>query len=232
MILAVMQPYLFPYIGYFQLINAVDRFVIYDDVNFINKGWINRNYIIVNKEKSLFTLPLKSSGQNKIIKDLEISDPAKWKSNFLKTIETSYKKAEHFTLTFELVIKILSFKETNLSAFIANSLNIIKDHLNIDTHILESSVIYKNAQLKGKDRILDICLKENADEYFNLSGGKTLYSLELFKERGIDLKFIKPLNIRYKQFGNGFLESMSIIDILMFNSKDKVIEFLNNYELV
>ena len=74
MTVAIMQPYLFPYIGYWQLIHAVDTFVIFDDVNYIKKGYINRNNILVNGQKQTFTLELMSASQNKLINDIDIGN--------------------------------------------------------------------------------------------------------------------------------------------------------------
>lgn len=229
--IAVMQPYLFPYTGYFQLISAVDKFIIYDDVHFINKGWINRNNILVNNEKHLFTLPLKKSGQNKLIKDIEIHDPVEWKIKFLKTIETSYKHSEFFKETFELVSKIMDSDDNYISGFNLYCMKIFTDYLDIKTEIVRSSGLYNNSGLKSQDRILDICYKENASEYFNLPGGADLYSHETFSSKGIDLKFLIPDNFTYRQFHDHFTDSLSIIDVLMFNSKDRVKEILSKYVL-
>ncbi|MDR6194877.1 WbqC family protein [Siphonobacter sp. SORGH_AS_0500] len=100
MTLAIMQPYLFPYIGYFQLLNAVDKFVIYDDVAFINRGWINRNSILNNGKAQLFTVPLKEASQNKLIHEISIDTDQKWRDKLLKTIQQNYKKAPHFAAVF------------------------------------------------------------------------------------------------------------------------------------
>jgi len=229
--IAVMQPYLFPYIGYFQLISSVDKFVVYDDVHYINKGWINRNNILVNNEKHLFTLPLKKSGQNKLIKDIHIHEPEEWKSKFLRTIETSYKHSEYFKDAFEIISQINESDDVTVSGFNFFCMKIIADYLDIKTEIVESSAYYNNSDLKSQDRILDICNKENADGYFNLPGGADLYSHETFNSKGIDLKFLMPDNFTYRQFDDKFTDSLSIIDVLMFNSKNRVKELLGKYVL-
>ncbi len=230
--LAVMQPYLFPYIGYFQLMNAADRFVIYDDVNFIKKGWINRNNILVNGKANLFTVPLKNASQNKLISESEISEISEWKKDLLRTIELSYRKAPCFEEVFELIIRIINTDETNISGYIYYSLEQVNRFLNIDTEIVRSSSIYQNRLLKQQKRIIDICKKENAREYINPIGGLELYSKKLFKENEIDLYFIKTNEIVYRQFNNEFSGSLSIIDVMMFNPKDQINEFLNDYELI
>lgn len=230
--IAIMQPYLFPYIGYFQLINAVDKFIIFDDVNYIKKGWINRNRVLVNNKPNLFIVPLKKLSQKKLIKDIEISKNCDWKSKFLKTIAHSYKKAPYFKETFEITENVILSDENKISKLILKSLYIIKKYLNIETIIIESSSIYNNCELKNQERIIDICKMENSDNYINPIGGIDLYSKEIFKDNNIKLSFIKPKDIYYKQFNNNFVNSLSIIDVLMFNSKDQTKKYLNEYELI
>lgn len=229
--IAVMQPYLFPYIGYFQLMNAADKFVILDDVNFINKGWINRNNILVNNKPALFTVPLVKASQNKLIKDLEIAYDTGWQDNFLKTIERSYVKAPFFDNVFRLISNIININERSISRLIFVSLQEIKMYLDLKTKLIESSQIYLNNELKGEDRIIDICMKEYSDFYINPSGGTELYSKQSFEKKGLSLYFIKAKNIEYRQFNNEFFGSLSIIDVMMFNSKKKVREYLYEYEL-
>ncbi|MHA1342183.1 MAG: WbqC family protein [Promethearchaeota archaeon] len=230
--LAVMQPYLFPYIGYFQLINAVDKFVILDDVNFIKRGWINRNYILVNGKKNLFTVPLEKASQNKLIKDTYVVSDTKWKINFLKTIKFSYSRAPYFKNIYPIIQIIINNKENNLSKFIYYSLIKINEYLNIKTKIVPSSEIYRNNHLKGQYRILDICKKEKANHYINPPGGQQLYERALFEKNGIKINFIKTNYFFYKQFNNEFVPNLSILDILMFNSKERIYQFLKEYRLI
>jgi hypothetical protein len=229
--LAVMQPYIFPYLGYFQLINLADKFVIYDDVNFIKGGWINRNKILINNEAGFFTIPLKQSSPNKLIREIEISMRLNWKKKYLKTIDQNYRKAPHFNEVFELISGIIEQSEVNISKFIYFSLMRITEYLGIKTEIIESSTIYSNSDIERQNRLIDICKKENAEKYINPIGGKELYSKEYFNSHGIKLIFIKQKRIEYKQFENDFIDSLSIIDIMMFNSKNKIREYLKEFEL-
>lgn len=229
--IAVMQPYFFPYIGYFQLMNAADKFVILDDVNFIKKGWINRNKILINNEPVYFTIPLVKLSQNKLIKDIEISNEKSWQGKLLKTIERSYCKAPFFSVSYELISKIILKNENSISDLVNYSLIEIKKYLGLKTKIIRSSAIYSNCELKGQERIIDICKKEKSDHYINPIGGTELYSKKSFEDNGISLNFVKTNNIEYKQFGDKFFGSLSIIDVIMFNPKEKVSEFLNEYEV-
>lgn len=224
--IAIMQPYLFPYIGYFQLVNAVDLFVLYDDVTYIRKGWINRNYILDKGRKQLITLQLKGASQNKLINEIEVGNNRK---KLLKTISGSYAKAPHFKAVFPVVELCLKFDEPNLSLFVSNSLKEISNFLGITTKFIVSSNLIKNNKLKGQDKILHICDLLNADKYINAIGGSALYGTESFKNNHIDLHFMKTSKIVYKQIGNSFVPNLSIIDLLMFCSVDEIHRFLSMY---
>ena len=227
-----MQPYLFPYIGYFQLVNAVDRFVMLDDVNYINKGWVNRNRILVGGKEYLFTIPLIDASQNRYIKDIEVSNDPKWRAKFLKSVEMSYSKAPYFKEAFGIISKVINSSETFISKIVLQSLKEILNYLEIEKQIVESSSVYNNRELKGQDRILDISLKEGATQYINPIGGTELYSKDIFTNKNVQLNFIKSKPINYAQFKNEFVPWLSVIDVLMFNSKEQVREFLNLYDLV
>lgn len=230
--IAIMQPYLFPYIGYFQLINTVDKFVVLDDVNYIKKGWINRNRILVNNLEYLFTVPVKEASQNKKINELFLLEENKWKTKLIKTLENSYKKAPFYKGTISLLYNLIHSNELNLSKYILNSLDQLNKYLGITTEIVSSSSIYENSFLKAQDRIIDICRKENADVYLNAIGGMDLYSAEEFVKEGFELKFIKPLKVEYLQFDKHFVPWLSIIDVMMFNSKENIESLLNQHEIL
>lgn len=221
-----------PYIGYWQLINAVDTFVILDDVNYINKGWINRNNILVNEQAKLFTIPLTDASQNKKINEISISDDSKWSASLLKTIEYNYKKAPFYNQIFPLIEESVLFSDKNLSAFIYNSIKIVCNYLNIETQIIPSSSVYSNSELKSSARILDICIKANADEYINPIGGTELYQKEAFLGKGINLHFLKTSEIRYSQFSDTFIPWLSILDVMMFNSPDEIKSILEKHSLI
>jgi hypothetical protein len=230
--LGIMQPYIFPYIGYFQLINAVDKFVVYDDVFFIKQGWINRNRIIVSDKEHLFTIPVKDLSSYKLIKETKVDNNGKWNKKFFKTLEQSYKKAAYFKETFGVIKNVFDKNRLFIKELSFQSIKQICAYLGINTEFVESSDIYKNAYLTGQERILDICNKENAQQYINPIGGMGLYSKDVFFENGSILKFLKTKNIVYKQLGDEFFPNLSIIDVMMFNSVDKIRKLLNEYELV
>ena len=234
--IAIMQPYIFPYIGYFQLINAVDKFAIYDDVNYIKQGWINRNRLLVNGLSYTFTIPIENNSSFTTIQKTKIDQKnyEKWKGKFYKTLELSYKKAPYFEDIIKLVFLTFDSQFEFISELALKSILNICSYLKIDTTFVKTSSLYNNANLHSQNRIIDICKKEHATEYINLIGGIELYSKKDFAVDEITLKFLKPKQITYNQnnFNAIFHENLSIIDVLMFNSIDETKKILNEKEFV
>lgn len=229
MTVGIMQPYLFPYIGYWQLINAVNTFVIYDDVNFIKQGYINRNSILTNGKSQQFTLELIGASSNKLINEVSVGNN---KNKVLKTIKQNYSKAPYYNEIIIIIEEILNNEEKNLAKFIGFSLIKISNYLGINTKFIFSSDIEKNNDLKAQEKVLEICKILQANKYINSIGGQELYSKEIFRENKIELNFLKTKLVEYKQFNDEFIAYLSIIDILMFNDKEKIIHYLNDFELI
>ena len=227
-----MQPYFFPYIGYWQLINLVDKYVIFDDVNYIKRGWINRNRILMNGDAVLFNVPLLGVSQNKLINQIEVNNDKKLLMKNLKTIELAYRKAPYFEDVYPLVERILENEASNIADYNAYSIKYISEYLDIKTELVTSSKLSKDNSLKSQNKILEICELLGATEYYNAIGGQELYSKDAFANKKIQLRFLKTNDIRYQQFKNDFVSNLSIIDVMMFNSVSTIKEFLLNYMLV
>ena len=234
MTLAIMQPYFLPYIGYMQLMNAVDTFVLYDDVAFINRGWINRNRLLINGQEHLFTVPLKDASQNKRINEVKLADDPKWRSKLLKTIEQGYRKAPHYGTVMPLTEKIINFATDSIADLVHNSLVELNQYLGLTTRLVVSSSVYGNDQLKAQERILDICRQENATRYINPIGGIELYDKPSFAQAGIELNFIQAKRVDYPQLNRAgdFIPWLSVLDALMFCDAPTVRAMLGEYELV
>lgn len=219
-----------PYIGYFQLMKAVDKYVIYNDVNYIKGGWVARNNILINGKKQLFTIKLQGASPNKHFAEIQILDDFK---KLIKTLEMNYSKAPFFQSTMGLMERIFSYPEKRLDLFIKNSFEQILFFGGIKTELILSSDIVKDNSLRGKDKVMEICKILQADTYYNAIGGKELYDKKEFEDNGISLHFLKTdENLRYKQFSNmDFVPNLSIIDVLMFNSVEEVIGMLDDYIL-
>lgn len=227
--LAIMQPYFFPYIGYFQLINAVDKFIFYDDVNFINRGWINRNRILINSSPHFLTVQLKGASQNKLIDEVEILEN---RESLKKTILMSYKKAPYFQDVWPIILDCMDLKTTKISELAIYSTLQICKYLEIQTAFEISSIHYpKSKGLKKQKRLIEICRLNKATQYINPIGGKEIYTKEEFSSEGIKLNFIQTHPIEYKQFKRPFVPWLSIIDIIMFNNLNEIKKYLDKYDL-
>lgn len=226
-----MQPYFLPYIGYWQLINAVDEYVIYDDVNFIKGGWINRNRFLIQGKAKYFNVQMKGASSFKKINEVLVDDSSVWRKNLLSTFSMAYKKAPYFLDVFPLIEEIVSCQEDVLSTYVINSILKISKYLNIDTRFLISSNIEKNYELHGQDRVLDICKRLRATSYYNAMGGEKIYSRDIFIRNNIELFFLEPDTCQYRQYKNDFVENLSILDVMMFNPKEDILRMLAAFKL-
>jgi len=231
--LGIMQPYLFPYIGYFQLINSCEKFILYDDVQFIKGGWINRNRLLVNGQAKYFSLPIKKASTHLNINERFLSDnilPGKIK--ILNQISQAYQKAPYFSEVFEFISEIILYNENNLNNFIFNTIIRCCKFFKIDTEIVRSSELNYNRDLSGQERIIEINKNQGCTHYINAIGGKELYDKKTFHKNKIKLSFLATRPIIYKQFNNEFIANLSIIDVMMFNSKEVIQSYLSEFDLV
>ncbi len=231
MVTSIMQPYFMPYIGYWQLLQVADIFVIYDDVAFINKGWINRNQILTNNVQTMFTIPLIGASQNKKINEIEIEWKSNWEKKFIKTIEQSYSKSISYKFFIPVLTEILNYKTEKISDYIAHSIQKMVEYLEINVTILQSE-IYQNSNLKAQDRIIDICKQTATETYINAIGGKSLYDIDSFRGHQIDLKFIESLQLPYSQKSKTFIPYLSIIDLCMNVEQKDIKNHLNSYQFI
>jgi len=247
--LAIMQPYFFPYIGYFQLINAVDKYIIYDNLNFIKDAWINRNRILIkNSGISLISVPLIHKSSNQKIRDIEIDDSKKWRDKFKKTLSLNYKSSPMFIEVFPILEQIINFNTNKIAEFNINMIKTICRYIGTETLIESESARYQVIEDCLRDesfisahypdtelrtvRILELCKYEDAGTFYNAIGGTKLYSKEKFASYSIELKFLRTRSIEYKQFSGKFTPDMSIIDVLMFNETGVISSLIEKYELV
>jgi hypothetical protein len=228
--LAIMQPYFFPYLGYFQLIHAVDKFIVYDNIQYTKKGWINRNYFLRNGEKVLFSIPLKKDSDFLNVVDRKISDDFN-QEKLLNQLREAYKNAPFFNQIFPTICDIFRYEQDNLFDFIFNSIKKICEILNIKTEIVISSHIKIDHSLKSEEKVIALCKYEKANFYINAIGGQTLYDSKTFSNEGITLQFIEMKPLSYSQKSTEFVPYLSIIDVLMNVGVEGVKEHLNAFEL-
>jgi hypothetical protein len=230
---AIMQPYIFPYIGYFQLIDAADTFVFYDDVNFIKRGWINRNRLLIDGAEKLITFPCIGSSQNKLIKEVKVDTTNREYSKIMKSIQYSYSKAPHFEEVFALIKTLLSAEYKSVAELASQSIVSVLEYLDIKKKIIYSSNEF--SETRGMDkakRLIKLSKCLDADIYLNAIGGKALYRKEEFAACNLELKFLKPNLKPYSQFSNTCILGLSIIDVLMFNTKEEVLDLIKGYQLI
>jgi len=225
-----MQPYFLPYLGYWQLLAAVDRFVVYDNIQYTKKGWINRNRFLRDCADAPFTLPLKKGSDFLAIKERWLADdftPA----TLLNPFREAYRKAPYFDAVFPLIETIVTAAPRNLFDYLLHSLIVTAAYLEITTPIVVSSTVPIDHRLKSGERVLAMCGALGAGRYLNTSGGRALYAPETFAAAGVDLKFIQARPVTYQQFGQSFVPALSILDVMMFNSPSAVRGLLGEYDL-
>jgi hypothetical protein len=230
--LAIMQPYFLPYIGYFQLIAAVDHFVLYDNIKYTKKGWINRNRMLQNGKETVFSVPLKADSDSLHIRERELAAGFD-RNKLLNQLREAYRKAPYLAQTLPKIEAIVRYEDMNLFRFLHHSIIRICEYLGLSTEIGISSEIAIDHRLNGQEKILALCKALGANTYVNAIGGTSLYSPQTFRDRGVALRFITSQLLEYPQFGHQFLPWLSILDLMMFNSPEQVrSNVLEGYEVV
>ena len=238
MVIGIMQPYFFPYIGYWQLLNAVDEYLIVDDVHYMKNGFINRNKILVNGEPFNFGFPVRKASQNKLICEHETGIDEAVVDKLLATLKSSYTKAPNFESVYAHVEEVLEFglKEEgrNLGAFLDHGIRLTAEKLGINVTILRTSTeVPLDGDYRRENLVLAYCRKRNADTYINAIGGTKLYFQNFFRENGVVLKFIHTNeDISYDQHRDDFVPNLSIIDVMMYCSEEQIREMLGAYTLI
>jgi hypothetical protein len=230
--LAIMQPYAFPYLGYFQLMRAADRFVLLDDVTFIKQGWVNRNRILGPHGPLRFTLPIEGASSNRRLCDLQLVEGARWRDRLLRTIEQSYRRAPGFARTLPVVERALRHPDRRLNAWLRHSLECLTEALAIQTPLVSAAEFHPAAGARGLHRLLEICRREGATDYLNAEGGRALYDPAAFSAQGLRLHFVEHIPRPYPQRGGPFVDRLSIIDALMWNNPASLERLLGDCLLV
>lgn len=224
-----MQPYLFPYLGYYQLVYHCEKFVFYDDVNYITRGFINRNNVLNGNCSQRFTLPVLKASQNKKINEHLFSIDYK---KTLLMIRSLYSKAPNFKLVYNLIESIITQDDRQVAKITSDSIIKVFEYLGIDKDTYFSSNLEFKRTNIAANNLISICNVLEEKQYCNSIGGRDLYNKTYFSKQGIKLSFLEVLPVKYKQNKNDFVANLSIIDVLMWNSKDEVIQLLKQYRLV
>ncbi len=232
MSVAIMQPYFFPYLGYFQMVQAVDDFVFYDDVMFIKKGWINRNRILMQGNEFLFTIPLEKQSQNKTIRESNVAWGPEFPGKFIVQLESAYKKAPQFDQVMPLIRELLGQQPESMAELAGKSIELVWQYLGLKKRFHYSSQLKDNQADGRAERLIHLTKNLGATQYVNALNGQSLYEKGFFAAQGIDLTFIKPALTPYPQGKLAeFIPGLSMIDVLMWNEPIQIIQFLTEYTL-
>jgi hypothetical protein len=225
-----MQPYFLPYIGYWQLLASVDCFIIYDNIKYTKKGWVNRNRFLRNGQAAYFSLPLRRGSDSLDIADRALADDFD-PSTMLRQLAAAYRRAPQFDRVYPVLETIVMAPARNLFDYLHHSLRVTARFLSIDTPIVASSTVPIDHELKAESRVIALCRELGARRYINLPGGRLIYTPASFAEFGIELEFIEPRPIAYRQFGQSFVPSLSVLDVMMFNAREEIRRLIGEYDL-
>ena len=226
-----MQPYFLPYIGYWQLLAAVDQFVIYDNIQYTKKGWINRNRFLRNGTDAFFTVPLKKGSDYLTIAERTIADDFD-PDKMLEQLAAAYRKAPSFVAVLPVLETIVRYGQRNLFDYLHHGITVTAGYLEICTPLVVSSTVAIDHSLKAERKVLALCTALGATRYVNFAGGRALYAAPAFAQQGLDLRFIQSRPIEYRQHAAPFVPSLSILDVMMFNSREAVRAMVGAYDLV
>ena len=230
--LAIMQPYFFPYLGYFQLMAMSDVFVLHDDVQYIKGGWVNRNRILLNGADRMITFPVQKGAYDLAINERNYVDGNQPRRDILNLVKQAYARSPCYREIFPIVEELLHYEDSNVARFNENLIRRIADYLGLACSIITSSGLEKDDSLAGEARVLEICKRLGATGYTNPQGGQTLYDTATFRAAGIALRFLVMRPVPYAQRSPGFMPYLSIIDVLMELGAAGIRPYLAEFDLV
>lgn len=230
--LGIMQPYFFPYIGYFQLIHATERFIFFDTPQYERRGWMNRNRIINLKEGSTYiTVPIIKAPQQTALLDIKINNAENWREKLLLQLEIYKKRAPYYAQTKDFVQSTLGKAGDSLSEL--NIISVVEScryiGLSINWDVFSRMDLKIASKCAPDEWALEISKALHATEYINAPGGQAFFDRAKYESAGIDLKFIKPELKPYVQRIGRFEPALSIIDVMMYNSPEEIINLIKHY---
>lgn len=229
---AIMQPYFFPYIGYYQMAAAVEQFLFYDDVQYIKGGHIARNKLLINGKEWLFTVPLSGASPNQLIQDVYLDEGKwpQWKDKFLRTIDQNYRKADNFVSGRELLDEVLELPDHRIATLAERSVRLLMERLGRPVRFQRTSEMDLRKDLRFEERLFHICAKEGIDDYIQSQGGTTLYSTAAWRAKGLSLRFIRPTSMEYPRKGH-WVPGLSMLDAILHVPFEELNTLLDKYEL-
>lgn len=230
MVLGFMQPYFFPYLGYFDLINYSDRWIVFDTAQYIRRGWINRNRILhPEKGWQYIVVPIQKSKREEAIGNIRISDQEAWKEKIIGQLNHYKKHARYFKEIRSLLIDCLCTDEKKISKLNTAILKKICTYLDIPfqyQYFSEMNLDLPPVEYPG-DWALHLSEALGAKEYVNPPGGRDLYDNQKFEKRGIKLTIREISLFEYECNHYQYEQNLSIVDVLMWNAPENVKTYLD-----
>ena len=230
MIVAIMQPYFFPYIGYFQLMQAADIFVFHDDVQYIKGGWINRNRILKDNHVEWLTMPVRNASNYLPIDQRCFANEPATVDKMKRRLAAAYAKAQAFDRIASMIFELLDFPDANVASFNCTSLVALAKKLGITCKFIRSSELDEPELAKGQAKVLALCRRFGANRYINPIGGVELYDAHAFAAAGISLSFMRTTATPTITASGP--EHLSVIDGLMQNGFGGYARQLADFELL
>jgi hypothetical protein len=228
---ALMQPYFFPYLGYFQLMHAVDCFVFYDDAQFMKGGWVNRNRLLVAGRPGWWTFPVVHASHRLPISRRAYCNSPTQVSRLAAQVEHAYRLAPQFGSMFPRIAGYLESPRSNVATFNQSHLELLARDMGLQCRFLAASELVPGTTLDGQAKVIEICRALGASHYVNSPGGQALYDATAFADAGVQLGFLHPRPAAYPQFGEAHVPALSIVDALMFNDPANMRQLLQQYDL-
>lgn len=231
--LAINQPYFFPYLGYFSLIDNVDEFILFDTPQFIRHGWIERNQILKPTGEPLYIkVPLIKHKRETPIIDIQIRNSENWQDKIFAQLVPYKKWAPFYFEVVNLLKEIFSFETDSITELNYHSLTKVCEYIGIKTPIkIWSKMNVEIGEVREADEwALKICKALKADTYINPKDGISFFDVKKYQKENINIQFLDFKVEEYTQLNNEFTPYMSIIDVMMFNDKKSIIEMLSNFK--
>ena len=230
-----MQPYFFPYLGYFAIMHYVDKWIVFDEAQYIYHGWINRNRILnYNKDWQYVTAPIQKHSRDIKIKDVVLANHIQWRDKLLAQLQQYRKRAPYFSSVIEVVREAVNVQEESLSALNTHVLRAICGYLGISVTIeVFSKRNWDIGEVQEADEwALRISESLGAKQYVNPPNGKMFFDEAKWSKSEIELRFLKIRELEYSQKNAAFIPNLSVIDVMMFLEPAHIREAMERYDFI
>ena len=233
--LGIMQPYFFPYLGHFDLINLVDEWIVFDTPQYMRHHWVNRNRVLhPNAGWQYITVPLRKHPQDTPINQVQIAMENDWRNRILRQLEHYRREAPYYKQVAGFLEECFSEASPNLSETNILTLRKTCQRLGISTpfHVFSQMDLALTEDVEGPgDWALNISRVVGASEYVNPPGGAALFNESKFTADNIKLTIQAFMNMIYPCGPYQFEPGLSVLDVMMWNSPEQIKQYLDTCHL-